>query len=215
VQADERALPDAGGVGSRVDDGALVAAIEARDPDALARGYREHAHAVFDFSRCIVRNPSLAEDVVQDVFLRLWNSPRSYDPDRGSLRSFLLTMAHGRSIDLVRSETSRQRREERETRLAAVDAIRAEDDDIVTHDVVHTALGALAPSEREAIALAYFAGYSYRQVAAVLDVPEGTIKNRIRTGLAHLRRELNEDEDAPEGSAPPKSTLVPTGEVTP
>ena len=173
-------------------DDAIVSGIAARDADALAVAYEEHSHAVFDFSRCVIGSSDIAEDVVQDVFLRLWNRPEAFDHARGSLRSFLLAMANGRSIDLVRSDTARHRREAREARLATGDPGGHDDDDIVTHGVVEAALAALQPDQREAIALAYFAGYSYRQVATHLGVPEGTVKNRIRTGLAHLREELRD-----------------------
>jgi RNA polymerase sigma-70 factor (ECF subfamily) len=172
------------------DDREVATGILAGRAEALARAYEQHATAVFDFSRCIVRDAGLAEDVVQDVFLRLWRSPDRFDPDRGSLRSYLLTMAYGRSIDVVRSETARHRREAREIRLSVV-APNRDDDALLDRDVVRDALATLHVAEREAIALAYFGGYSYRQVAAVLGVPEGTIKNRIRTGLAHLREELD------------------------
>ena len=202
-------------------DDTVVSGIAARNADALAVAYEEHAHAVFDFSRCVIGSSDIAEDVVQDVFLRLWNRPEAFDPARGSLRSFLLAMANGRSIDLVRADTARHRRETREARLAPDDPGGHEDDDIVTHGVVEAALAALQPDQREAIALAYFAGYSYREVAARLGAPEGTVKNRIRTGLAHLRVELRDGgpDDAVEQllkpSTPARSERPSIDVVTP
>jgi RNA polymerase sigma-70 factor (ECF subfamily) len=177
----------------------LATSIAAHDADALAEAYREHSHVLFDFARSIVRDPTLAEDVVQDVFVRLWNQAERFEPARGSLRSYLLTLGYGRSIDVTRSESARRKREEREGVLAATttDTDGAEDT-FVGNDAVHVALDALQPAEREAIALAYFGGHSYREVAAMLRVPEGTTKNRIRSGLAHLRIELAETEPADE-----------------
>ncbi len=175
----------------RAHDAALAASIVAHDPAALAEAYREYSHSLFDFARSIVRDQVLAEDVVQDVFLRLWNQAERFDPTRGSLRSYVLTLGYGRSIDVTRSESARRKREEREGVLtgAPVDAGGAEDA-LADRDAVHQALDALQPTEREAIALAYFGDHSYREVAAILGAPEGTVKNRIRAGLAHLRTQL-------------------------
>ena len=142
-------------------------------------------------SRGVLGQALLAEEVVQDVFVTLWKQPERYDRDRGSLRAYLCTVAYGRSIDLARSETARRRREQRESRLAqrSNSGIPAHVDVETAHEV-RDALMELRQDEREAIALAYFLGYSYREVAVELGVPEGTIKNRIRKGLSHLRDRL-------------------------
>jgi len=189
VSAEPGAESVNGSGGATSHDATVVAGIVGRDADALAEVYREHSHAIFGFARCIVRSTALAEDVVQDVFVRLWNHADRFEPDRGSLRSYLFTLAHGRSIDLVRSESARRHREERDATLADQNS----EEDLAGNHAVHAALEHLGAPEREALALAYFAGYSYRQVASMLDVPEGTIKNRIRSGLAHLRVDLTED----------------------
>src|SRR3954447_17855626 len=97
-------------------DATLVVAIGRWRQDALAEAYRRHAGAVFALAGRLLADATLAEEVVQEVFVRLWDAPDRFDPDRGSLRSFLLANCHGRSVDLVRSEQSRREREEREHR---------------------------------------------------------------------------------------------------
>ncbi len=97
-----------------VSDAGLVVAIGRFHHDALAEAYRRHGAASFGLALRIVADRRLAEEVVQEVFLRLWNEPEKFDPERGSLRSYLLAQAHGRSVDLVRAESARRAREERE-----------------------------------------------------------------------------------------------------
>src|SRR5580658_6521310 len=91
-------------------DANLVMSVARYHEDALAEIYRRHAGAVYGLARRLLWDDSVAEEVVQEVFLRLWNQPERYDPDRGSIRSFLLAQTHGRAIDLLRSESSRRQR---------------------------------------------------------------------------------------------------------
>jgi RNA polymerase sigma-70 factor (ECF subfamily) len=179
-----------------------VAGIARGETAALAAAYEQHSHAVFEVARGVLAQRQLAEEVVQDVFVALWNKPERYDGDRGSLRAFLVTVAYGRSVDLARSESARRRREEREARLSRRDETGgAALVDVATTQDVRDALEGLRQDEREAIALAYFLGYSYREVAVELGVPEGTIKNRIRKGLSRLRDSLDTPDGAPGRSA--------------
>src|SRR3954454_20931980 len=104
---------------SEMSDAALVVAIGRWRNDALAEVYRRHAGAVFALARRVLSDSAAAEEVVQEVFLRIWNAPEKFDSDRGSLRSYLLAQCHGRAVDLLRSETSRRRREERDVRRTA------------------------------------------------------------------------------------------------
>ena len=173
-------------------DATLVVAIARWRQDALAEAYRRHAGAVFGLARRVLYDRALAEEVVQAVFVRLWDHPDRYDAQRGSLRSYLLAQCHGRSVDLLRSETSRKAREERDHRRTAEAGYDLEREvwDLVVGDQVREALVKLPEGERRAIELAYLGGATYREVAVMLDVPEGTVKSRIRAGLRRLRTEL-------------------------
>jgi RNA polymerase sigma-70 factor, ECF subfamily len=127
--------------------------------------------------------------VVQEVFVRLWTRADQFDGERGSLRAFLLAQTHGRSLDLVRSETARRRREEREARVVREPPPDVEQQVVrnAVADEVHRALAQLPELEREPVELAYLSGLPYREVAVRLGIPEGTAKSRIRSGLSHLR----------------------------
>ncbi len=173
-------------------DATLVVSIGRYHEDALAEVYRRHAGAVFALSRRLLSDRTLAEEIVQEVFLRLWNDPDRFDPQRGSLRSYLLAQCHGRSVDLIRSESSRRRREEKELTLAAEAGYDLEREvwDMAVGDRVKSAMRDLPDGEREAILFAYFGGHTYREVADLLDTPEGTVKSRIRSGLKRMRGEL-------------------------
>ena len=180
-------------------DAVLVVAIGRWRHDALSEAFRRHSGAVFALARRVLRDATRAEEIVQEVFLRLWNAPERFDPDRGSLRSFLLAHAHGRAVDTVRSDSSRRRREDRESLRAtvAIYDVEREVGDVIVAEHVREAVAALAPGEREAIELAYFGGHTYREVAVILDEAEGTIKSRIRSGMIRLRRGLTEVGYAP------------------
>ena len=177
---------------SEADDGALAAAITRRDEAAMAEAVRRHRGPVLAFARRLVGDSSRAEEISQEVFLRLWERSSRFDEQRGSLRAFLLAITHGRALDVIRSDSARQKRETR-------DAIRTTPPEagveaaVVAQTVaeaVHHALSQLPDAERQAVELAYFGGHSYRTVAQMLNEPEGTIKGRIRSGLGKLRSAL-------------------------
>lgn len=173
-------------------DAALVIAISRWQHEALAEAFRRHSGAVLALARRLLNEPAQAEETVQEIFLRLWRAPDRFDPSRGSLRSYLLTQTHGRAVDVIRSDTSRRRREDRDAHQATAAGydLEREVGDVIVAEHVREAVAALAPAEREAIELAYFGGHTYREVAAMLDEPEGTIKTRIRTGMVRLRSGL-------------------------
>lgn len=173
-------------------DAALVVAIGRWQQAALAEAYRRHGGAVFALARRLLGERAHAEEVVQEVFLRLWNAPERFDPGRGSLRSYLLAQAHGRAIDLLRAERARRLREDRDARATAGAGYDLEREvmDLAVAEHVKAALDGLPTGERRAIELAYFGGHSYREVAVLLDEPEGTVKSRIRSGLRRLRAGL-------------------------
>lgn len=140
----------------------------------------------------VVRNPSIAEEITQEVFVEIWRLAPRYDPTRGSARSWAATIAHRRAVDRVRSEASRRRREETDGRneLAAFDSVSEMVGDDLERERVAKAMDSLSDTQREAVGLAYYGGHTYREVAALLGVPEGTVKTRIRDGLIRLRDTL-------------------------
>ena len=175
-----------------VSDATLVVSIGRYQQAALAEAYRRHAGAVFGLAKRLLSDHSRAEEIVQEVFVRLWNEPDRYDPDRGSLRSFLLAHTHGRAVDLIRADASRRQREERDARRQAEAGydVAHEVWDMTLASHVREALTLLPDGERAAIELAYFGGHTYREVAERLGEPEGTVKSRIRSGLKRLRADL-------------------------
>jgi RNA polymerase sigma-70 factor (ECF subfamily) len=174
------------------DDVGLVVAIGRYHDDALAEAYRRHAGAVFALASRMLWERMVAEEVVQEVFLRLWERPERFDRSRGALRSFLLMDAHARCVDRLRSDARRREREARSGRaeLVADYPVDLEAFDLSVAEQVRAAMATLSDGEREAIDLAYFGGHTYRAVAVILEQPEGTIKSRIRTGLMRLREQL-------------------------
>lgn len=178
-----------------VSDAALVVAIGRWQQEALAEAYRRHSGAVYALARRVLGGDSArGEEVVQEVFTRLWDNPERFDAERGSLRSYLLAQSHGRAVDLVRRDSSRRLREERDARRATVADydLEREVSDGIRAEQVRDAVRGLEDDERKAIELAYFGGYTYREVARVLGAPEGTVKSRIRSGMVRLRRNLVE-----------------------
>ena len=173
-------------------DAALVVAISRYHDDALAEIYRRHAGSVFALARRLLIEPGDAEEILQEVFVRLWQQPERFDPARGSLRAFLLAHCHSRAIDRLRSDTARRQREERQARRTAEAGYDLEHEvwDLTVADHVRTVLQQLPAAERNAIELTYFEGHTYREVARILREPEGTVKGRIRTGLLRLRDDL-------------------------
>jgi RNA polymerase sigma-70 factor (ECF subfamily) len=167
----------------------LAEGLLCRDEDALAEVYRRHARSVSATAATVLGNASACDDVVAEVFLALWLKPESFDPERGSLIGFLRLKARGRSIDIVRSEVARRTREERDAR-ATRRRFRAVDEDFLDAEAVdqmRRALDSLVERERQPIELALFTGMTYREVAAYLELPEGTVKARIRAGLLHMK----------------------------
>lgn len=173
----------------RAGDGALVVAIGRYHHGALAEAYRRHAGAVHALACRVLGRGPRADDVTQEVFVELWRRPERFDSARGTLRTYLMTIAHARAVDLLRSETARRAREERTARETATAGYDIEHHawDLAVAEQVRTALAGLPPEERRAIELAYFGGHTYREVATMLGEPEGTVKSRIRAGLRRLR----------------------------
>ena len=178
---------------SEMSDAALVVGVARWRQECLAEAYRRHGGAVFSLALRVVGDRAAAEDVTQLVFSTLWDGADRFDPDRGSLRSYLLTLGHHRAVDMVRADDRRRQREERLAAMAeAPYDLEHEVWDLAVADEVGRALATLPAGERQAIEMAYFGGHTYREVAALLGQPEGTIKGRIRHGLERLRAVLTE-----------------------
>lgn len=186
-----RALPTNGD--RTASDFTLVVGVARRDQAALGELFRRHGGSLFCAALRVLSARDLAEEVVQDVFVRLWRNPERFDAARGPLRPFLLAQSHGRAVDIVRSESARRRREEGDANTVETQST-VEDDvlDFVVGEKLREAVRSLRKTEREAISLAYFGGHSYVEVASLLGIPEGTAKSRIRSGLVRLRTALVE-----------------------
>jgi RNA polymerase sigma-70 factor, ECF subfamily len=169
-------------------DANLVIAIARWRQAALAEAYRRHGDGVFGLARSLLGDGEGAKDVAREVFLRLWKQPERFDPSRGSLRSYLLVQTHGRSVDVLRSETARRSRGESDARpaVAVIDDVERRVEKLTINDQVCEALAALPEAERRAVTLAYLAGNTYQEVARLLGEPEGAVKSRIRSGLRRL-----------------------------
>ncbi|MGZ6911574.1 MAG: sigma-70 family RNA polymerase sigma factor [Acidimicrobiia bacterium] len=175
-----------------LDDAALVVEVQARRPEAVEILWRRHGSAVLGVARRVTGSSTAAEEVLQEVFLRLWRAPERFDPTRGALRSFLLMEANGRAIDAICSDTARRGLETRTRGVEVTDAdpVAAEVWNTAMADHLRHALDSLPDGEREAIELAYYGHHPYKDVAVILGLPEGTVKSRIRTGLSRLRDRL-------------------------
>ena len=184
-------------------DESLMAAIALRDSHAVETLYDRYVNGCYGLALKIVRDPSVAEEVVQDVFLKLWSRPESFVPTRGKFSGWLLTMVHNRSVDrLRRARTGAMGNSvpfdlDLGPGIALADTL--PDDSPTPHDVawreakgkmLRRALELLPQTQREAISLAYFGGLTQKEIAERLGEPLGTIKTRTRTGLLQLRRLL-------------------------
>ena len=166
-------------------DCVLVARLLAGDDSALSDIYDRYSGLVMCIARRVLANASLAEDVVQEVFASLWEHPQRFDPQRGSLRAYLGVQAHRRAVDQIRADTRRHSREERSDRLSGCREEPDAEDSLLVAQLVHQAIARLPAAQRQAVELAVSGGQPHREVAALLGVPEGTVKSRLR--LAHAK----------------------------
>jgi RNA polymerase sigma-70 factor (ECF subfamily) len=161
--------------------------VVAGDDTGLREVYDQYSSFVYGLAVRVIGDARAAEDVSQDVFVAFWERPAAFDPERGSLRTWLGTLAHRRSVDHVRREEARRRRAEREaSRAVAAPDVEEMATALLTAERVRAALDVLPPEQRRAIQLAYFGGRTYRQVAEELGIPEGTAKSRLRLGLRRI-----------------------------
>jgi RNA polymerase sigma-70 factor (ECF subfamily) len=183
-----------------VEGDSLRAQLEATsrgDAHAFADLFESVGPRIYGLVLRILKDPHQAEEVTQEILLELWRTAARFDPLRGSAQSWVMTMAHHRAVDRVRSAQARRR-------LDAADVERSRDLPFdatasaalarLEAETVRAALATLSPAKREAIELAYLDGHTYHQVAQLLQIPLGTAKTRIRDGLMRLRDELTTTE---------------------
>ncbi|MET9325587.1 ECF RNA polymerase sigma factor SigK [Tsukamurella sp. NPDC003166] len=169
----------------------LLRRVAARDVGAFRGLYERTGHLVFGTAVRVVGDRGYAEEITQEVYLEVWGKAGDFDAERGSAEAWLVTIAHRRSVDRVRSERARGEREnafahesfQRPHDVVAEAAERNEDAGAVTD-----CLDTLSTAQRDAVTLAYYGGHTYREVAERLNAPLPTIKTRIRDGIARLRR---------------------------
>ncbi|WP_092200438.1 sigma-70 family RNA polymerase sigma factor [Blastococcus tunisiensis] len=177
-------------------DADVLRRIRAGDRSAVDDLYARFRRPAFALARRILADDALAEDVLQEVFLSVWRDPAAFDRGKGSVASWLLAVVHHKAVDAVRREESQRRRQARaedELVLDAPMAARDVEDDASSRMVgeqVRAALGLLSQPQREALTLAYYGGYTQREVAALTGTPLGTVKTRMLAGMRRLRKEL-------------------------
>ena len=168
------------------------------DPTTFGRIYDEHARSVYGAALRILGNPAQAQDVTQDVFLKLWRQPGRFDASRGELGSYLRLMARSRALDLYREGQAAGRARDRLELVVSRDDGRVDDRPSAAAEregdraAVVDALRRLPDPQREALVLAYWGGLTADEIAQRVGVPLGTAKSRIRLGMAKLRGEIAE-----------------------
>lgn len=179
-------------------DEELMALVQAGDADAFEVVYDRHCNAAFSLAYRMCGRRASAEDVLQDTFLVLWRSSSQYDRNRGSVRNWILRIVHNRAVDALRRGVVRDRHAFHEE--GAVERVAgSEDTEELTlgreqANEVRGALGALPAEQRRVIELAYFGGFTHTEIASMLQMPVGTVKGRMRLGLAKLRLTLAAEE---------------------
>ena len=171
---------------------ALLLRVATGDQRAFSELYDIIAPRMLGLVRHVLKDHAQSEEVVQEVLLEVWQTAPRFDPNKGKAVTWMLTMAHRRAIDRVRSAQSSR---DRDTRVGIRDLDRefdsvAESVEIrVEHDRVERALSRLTELQRQAVELAYYGGYSHSEVATMLNIPMGTVKTRLRDGMMRLREE--------------------------
>ena len=164
------------------------------DQAVFAELYDRLAPLVFGVVVKVVRDPAQSEEVAQEVFVELWRLAARFDGSKGAVRTWAATLAHRRAIDRVRSEQAARDRNQRDfsSAVADHDDVAGQVESSLDRARVRRALERLPPLQRESLELAYYGGHTYREVAVLLGVAEGTVKTRIRDAMIRLRDELGE-----------------------
>lgn len=169
------------------------------DPTTFDQIYRDHARSVYAAALRITKDPTVADDVTHDVFMRLWRRPARFDPARGEIGPFLRLMARSRALDLWREGQVARRAQERLEGGAEAELSHATPDDPAARALaderattVRDALELLPHAQREAVVLAYWGGLTAEEISRRVDAPLGTVKSRLRLGLAKLRTTVSD-----------------------
>jgi RNA polymerase sigma factor (sigma-70 family) len=177
-----------------LEDAALCALAAEGDGSALEALYARYGRVSYALARRILADEQLARDVVQEVFLTLWRDATRYDASRGGFSTWLLTMTHHKAVDAVRREEALRRRRAPAGALDLTESGAPDVDDevwsVLRRDRVRLALAELPDAQREALGLAYFGGYTQREIAKLTDTPLGTVKTRMLAGMSRLRDAL-------------------------
>lgn len=169
---------------------ALLARVARGDEAAFEQTYDQVADAVFGLVRRVVRDPAQSEEVTQEVLVEVWRTASRYEPARGSAMAWIMTMAHRRAVDRVRSEqaaSDRQARAANREQVVVYDEVAEDVEARLDRERVRRCLDTLTDLQRQSVALAYYEGYTYREVAELLTVPLGTVKTRMRDGMIRMR----------------------------
>jgi RNA polymerase sigma-70 factor, ECF subfamily len=168
----------------------LISMVEAADADAFATLYDRHSRAAFSLAYRMMGERQAAEDLAQDAFLKVWRSASSYRAERGSVRTWILSIVHNRGIDQIRSHASRRRTQDK----IEASAPRSQPSEAFAQtwrnsqrDQIREALDTLPPEQLKILELAYFSGYTHVEISELLRLPLGTVKGRMRLGLKKIR----------------------------
>jgi RNA polymerase sigma-70 factor, ECF subfamily len=168
----------------------LISLVEAADAEAFATLYNRHSRAAFSLAYRMMGERQASEDLTQDAFLKVWRSASSYRAERGSVRTWILSIVHNRGIDQIRSQASRRRTQDKieasAPRSQPSEAF-AETLRNTQRDQVREALDTLPPEQLKILELAYFSGYTHVEISDLLRLPLGTVKGRMRLGLKKIR----------------------------
>ncbi|HET7272234.1 MAG TPA: sigma-70 family RNA polymerase sigma factor [Rubrobacter sp.] len=183
-------MPDRGRQYLILADEDLISLIETGDAEAFATLYDRHSRSAFSLAYRMMGDRQAAEDLAQDAFLKVWRNAASYRAERGSVRTWVLSIVHNRGIDQLRSTASRRRTQEK----IEASAPRSQPSEAFSEtwrnsqrDQVREAMGTLPPEQLKILELAYFSGYTHVEISELLSLPLGTVKGRMRLGLKKIR----------------------------